>query len=183
MKGTTRGAVWIVRAAFVAALAVELFALHFPAPDGVTRTGRAGDVNRAWSTAGDVARAGGRFVPDAVDAVLDPFVDDKLAHFVLFLPLGVLAAAERRLHGPLGRRRVAAILLGLVLYAIAGELAQGLFGRFPELGDCVANALGALVGVGAVALFTRAPAPRAALAEVRYNRERSGDGSLGEELR
>ena len=33
MSSKTRGAVWIVRAAFLAALGVELLAIHFPAPD------------------------------------------------------------------------------------------------------------------------------------------------------
>lgn len=157
MSRQTRGAVWIVRLALLAALAVELVALHFPAPDRDQPAG----VNDAWSAAGDVGRAGGRFVPDAVDAILDPLVDDKTAHFVLFLPLGVLAAMERRLHGPLTRRRAGALAFALIAYALFGELAQGLFGRYPELGDWIANALGALAGIGAVALFTRAPRPEA----------------------
>ncbi|MCA9606915.1 MAG: hypothetical protein KC619_15015, partial [Myxococcales bacterium] len=78
MSSKTRGAVWIVRAAFLAALGVELLAIHFPAPDDSQPDG----VNDAWSTAGRVGRAGGRLVPDFVDAMLDPLIDDKTAHFV-----------------------------------------------------------------------------------------------------
>lgn len=156
MSRQTRGAVWVVRAAFLAALGVELLAIHFPAPDD----SQPERVNDAWSTAGRIARSGSRFVPDFVDAILDPLIDDKTAHFVLFLPLGILATAERRLHGSLTWRRLAKIAFALSAYALFGELAQGLYGRYPELGDWIANTLGVLTGVGGVALVTRSPAVR-----------------------
>ncbi|MBX3271203.1 MAG: VanZ family protein [Sandaracinaceae bacterium] len=158
MSRTTRGAVWIVRAALALALGVELLVLHFPVPEAVDRP-RQRDVRGAWEAAARVGRAGGRFVPAALEPVLEPIPGDKAAHFLLFLPLGVLAAAERRLHGPLGVRRAALVTFALVLYAVAGELAQ-VFGRQAEVLDALANALGAIAGVSFVAVFTRPPRAR-----------------------
>ena len=159
MSRRTRGGGPIVRAAFVLALGVELLVLHFPVPEAVDRP-RQRDVRGAWETAARVGRAGGRLVPPALDPWLEPIPGDKAAHFLLFLPLGVLAAAERRRHAPLGLRRAGLVTLALVLYAAAGEVAQGIYGRQAELLDAVANALGAICGVSFVAVFTRPPRGR-----------------------
>ena len=162
MSRRTRVAVWLVRAAFVSALGLELLALHFPTPSGVDEASRA-DVRGAWAVAGRVGRAGGRFIPDA----LDPLFDDKAAHFLLFLPLGMLIAIERRLHGPLTLRMAGALVLGLGLYAALGEASQAIGGRYAEVGDWVANALGGLVGIALVVIGTRAPRRPAAPAVAR----------------
>jgi len=156
VSSRTKGAVWAVRLAFLGALAVELAALHFPAPSGVSEERRA-DVEGAWSAVGRVGRAGAERVPDALTSLIAPIADDKTIHVLLFLPLGLLAATERRLHGPLTWRTVGLLLLGLTLYAAIGEATQVLGGRYADLGDWVANTLGALVGIGATALFTRPP--------------------------
>ncbi|MCB9597055.1 MAG: hypothetical protein H6719_30305 [Sandaracinaceae bacterium] len=156
MSHRTRVAVWFVRGVFALALGLELLALHFPAPSGVDESRRS-EVRGAWTTAGRVARALGRFVPDALDPILEPLVDDKTAHFVLFLPLGTLAAAERRLHGPLTLRIVATLTAALLIYAVIGEASQTWLGRIADPLDCVANALGGLVGIAFVAVVTRSP--------------------------
>lgn len=156
MSRRTKGAVWVVRLAFLGALAIELVALHFPAPSGVSEERRA-DVEGAWTAVGRAGRAGARHVPDTVTALVAPIVDDKTIHVLLFLPLGLLAATERRLHGPLTWRVAGLLMLGLTIYAAIGEATQVLGGRYPDPGDWLANAVGALLGIGATALFTRSP--------------------------
>ena len=86
-------------------------------------------------------------------ATLSPSVsaggmDDQLAHFILFFPLGLggalwMAQLDR---ASLGRSRLA--VLGVVLaFAAATEIGQGFVGRDPSFGDFVADAAGASAGV------------------------------------
>jgi len=153
--------IWLVRAAFVSALGLELLVLHFPAPSGVGPSAEE-DVRGAWHLAGRVARAGvevaREVVPEVVRNAVAPLVSDKTLHFLLFLPLGVLAALERRLHGPLSGGTVLRLLLGLAVYAALGEASQVLGGRIVDLGDFVANVAGGIAGVLMIAL-PGAPAP------------------------
>lgn len=70
---------------------------------------------------------------------------DKVAHFLAYAALGAAAAwAQLALFT---KRRVTA--LALALYGILLEIIQGLGGvRSPEVADAVANALGAISGLG-----------------------------------
>lgn len=85
---------------------------------------------------------------------------DKIAHFLAYAALGASAAlAQVRLAG-----RALYAVAGLALYGAALEGVQGLMGvRFPELGDALANSLGAAVGFPAATLtmarLARRPAP------------------------
>lgn len=155
-----RGAIWCTRALFAAALLFELIALHFPTPSGVSSDPEAAEAVRgAWSLLGRIARAGGRVLsevaPDGAADLLSPFLGDKTIHLLVFLPLGLLWALERRLTGRFTRRTLVLGLLGLTAYAALGEASQVFGGRFPDPGDFVANVVGAVLGVGVVALYDR----------------------------
>ena len=154
-----RASIWVVRGALIAALLLELIALHFPAPSGV-QTGSRERVRATWSVAGRVARAVERRTPELLLRIIEPIADDKTVHFLLFLPLGLLAALERRLSGRLTRRSGLLLLAGLCLYAALGEASQVLGGRIVDLGDFVANALGGALGVAMIAGFSSGWAQR-----------------------
>jgi VanZ family protein len=66
---------------------------------------------------------------------------DKLFHFlaffVLVLPLSMALTAQRFL---------GVLVLGAIAYGIAIEITQPVFGRSAEIGDVVANSLGAISG-------------------------------------
>jgi VanZ family protein len=65
---------------------------------------------------------------------------DKVVHFALYAPLGALLC-----HGFGGRAAWAAA--GATLYGVTDELHQAFVpGRFPDVGDAVADGLGALAG-------------------------------------
>ena len=165
MSRRRRVSLWLARAALVSALGLELLALHFPAPSGVRPAARE-EVRGAWTLAGGIARAAAAFVPDRLADAVEPLVDDKTIHFLLFLPLGALSALERRLKGASSARVAALLVLGLAVYAALGEASQVLGGRIADIGDFVANVLGAVVGVLGVGLATRSlRPPRRAVAE------------------
>lgn len=164
MSTRRRLAVWLARAGLGLCLAVELVALHFPTPSGVAGDPEAErSVRGAWTLAADVARWLAERVPDAVGAALSPLVDDKTVHLGLFLGLGLLWAAERRLCRALDARASALMIAVLVVYAALGEASQVLAGRVADPRDLVANVVGAVLGVGAVALGTGALRRRPAL--------------------
>lgn len=83
---------------------------------------------------------------------LNIVVWDKLAHVLLYFPLGLLVA---RLfgEGKITRRLGVRIGLGLLLFsamACVDEFHQSYIpGRFASFGDVVADALGGLLGMGA----------------------------------
>jgi len=143
-----------LRMMLLAALLLELAATHLPTPSGVGEES-AEDVRGAWSALGTIGRAAASFVPDVVGALVRPIADDKTVHVLLFLPLGLLWALERRLVGKLDARTAAILVLSLAVYAAVGESSQALVGRIAEVGDWVANCVGAALGVGVGYLLTR----------------------------
>ena len=89
---------------------------------------------------------------------LNIVVWDKLAHVLLYFPLGLLVAllfSEGKITKKLGVR----IGLGLLLLsamACADEFHQSYIpGRFASFGDLVADALGGLLGMGVVEAVRR----------------------------
>jgi VanZ family protein len=81
-----------------------------------------------------------------------PWAWDKLDHFTAYLVLAILA---RAIGLPPGRTVASAMALGGVL-----EILQGFTGRSPELGDFIANSLGAVAGIIASLIFLRLSGPR-----------------------
>jgi len=80
-----------------------------------------------------------------------PLINDKLLHFIGFTALGMVGIW--RLIGPprpVGATTALATLLGLAMYAAIDERTQPLFRRSCELGDWVADVIGAAVGIGIV---------------------------------
>jgi len=77
---------------------------------------------------------------------------DKVAHFAAYGALGAAAAwAQLAL---LSKRRITA--LALALYGVLLEVLQGIGGvRSPEVADAVANALGAVAGLGGAIMLAR----------------------------
>lgn len=136
----------------VAALALEFLVIHFPTPSGVAQSPEAASsVRDAWTVAGELGHAGARFVPDA----LDPILDDKAVHLGLYLALALLWAGARQLGGRLSGRGAAFVFMALSGYAAIGEAAQSFGGRIPEFMDWVANVVGAALGVALVATGSR----------------------------
>jgi hypothetical protein len=78
------------------------------------------------------------FAP-AEDVPLAPAGVDKLIHASLFLALAVTGRWA-------GIRRVV-LVPGLVLYAAASEVVQGMIGRDAAVGDWVADVVGVLLGL------------------------------------
>jgi VanZ family protein len=73
---------------------------------------------------------------------------DKVVHAATFALLGwLLATAWQRTAGRLTGRHLRAAWLAIVLYAAADELTQPWFGRTCALGDWLADAVGAVVGL------------------------------------
>ncbi len=68
-------------------------------------------------------------------------VSDKLEHLLAYVLLGLLATLRRRHWG-----HIALALLSIVAYGAAIEYLQPYFGRTMELGDVVADSIGALAG-------------------------------------
>ena len=73
---------------------------------------------------------------------------DKLHHMVAFAVLGLLVALA-------WRPRLVVTAGGVTLYGAALELLQPLTGRHAELGDVVADAVGAVLGAGLAVLLIR----------------------------
>jgi len=88
-----------------------------------------------------------------VYATLSPSVsagdmDDQLAHFLLFFPLGLGGALWMAQLDPAAQRRSRLAVLGVVLtFAALTEVGQGFVDRDPSFSDFVADAAGAGVGV------------------------------------
>jgi VanZ family protein len=73
---------------------------------------------------------------------------DKLVHVAVFAVLGwLLATAWQRSAGRLTARHFLAAWLVIVLYAAADEFSQPWVGRVCSLGDWLADAVGAAVGL------------------------------------
>jgi VanZ family protein len=142
-----RIALMLIRTVLVISCIATAVVLHLPAPSGVSADAR-GTVRSAWSAAGDAADAASPFVPD----VVTPLVSDKTIHFGLFVVLAALWASSRTLSGRWNMRGAMMIVGILSLYAGVGELAQIAEGRIADWGDWLANVLGAIAGVGVVAL-------------------------------
>lgn len=75
-------------------------------------------------------------------------VNDKVAHVLLFFPLGFGGALwMERLEAP-SQPRAALVVLAVVLtFAALTEIGQGLVGRTPAFSDFMADAAGAGLGV------------------------------------
>lgn len=68
---------------------------------------------------------------------------DKAQHFLAYAILGGVGWL-----GYQGRRHMVMLLIGLILMGAGLEAAQAFVpGRFPSVGDVIANSLGALVGL------------------------------------
>jgi VanZ family protein len=114
---------------------------------------------RPWPSL--LAWAGLVFVVSSIPLPQGPGVDlpiapDKIAHGVAY---AVLAGLAVRATSQLGRRRVvavAAIGAAIVYGALLENWQRLLGGRATELGDAVANAVGAVIG-GLVALYVCRP--------------------------
>lgn len=75
-------------------------------------------------------------------------MDDQLAHFLLFLPLGLGGALWMAQLEATAQRKSRLAILGVVLaFAALTEIGQGFVDRDPSLSDFVADAAGAGVGV------------------------------------
>jgi len=75
-------------------------------------------------------------------------VDDRLIHFLLFVPLGLGGALWMSVLDPAIQRRARLAVLGLILaFAAATEIGQGFVGRNPSVPDFIADAAGAGLGV------------------------------------
>lgn len=80
---------------------------------------------------------------------IETMSSDKLLHFLAYFGLAGIAVAA------LGRRRLVAIVLGLIALGGALEIAQGLTGRDAEWLDEAANSFGAAMGALSGLLFLR----------------------------
>ena len=162
MSRRRAAAILVLRGIFVAVWLTTLLALHFPAPSGVASEARQEDVRGVWRLFAWLGGIAGRFVPSFAEALFDTLFDDKTIHFGLFFGLAAPWAAIRRLKKTLDPKGAALIVVVLATYAAAGELAQALGGRVPELGDWIANVAGVVLGVLVVLPWRRVlPALRA----------------------
>lgn len=92
--------------------------------------------------------AWGELTPNPPDAA--QHIWDKTEHFTAYFGLAAMATL---VIGP--RRLLAWALLGVVALGALLEVLQGIMGRDAELGDVVANTLGALAGLAVAMLFIR----------------------------
>jgi hypothetical protein len=136
-------------------LLFSLAVTHLPAPTGVG-TSEADPSRRVvrgvWHTAGEIAHGladRGLRAPD----LLDPFLSDKTIHVAIFLGPGffwALALGDR-----VRTRAVGALFAALLFWAAADEGSQHLLAREGELGDWIANVVGATLGIACgAALWT-----------------------------
>lgn len=94
-----------------------------------------------------------------VYATLSPSVsaggmDDQLAHFILFFPLGLGGALWMAQLDPASQRRSRLAALGAILvFAAATEIGQAVVDRDPSFTDFVADAAGTGAGVLLGGLF------------------------------
>lgn len=142
---------WSIRLLLAATWLVAAVATHLPAPSGsgsdpATREA----VRGVWLVAGETARRVGAWVPDLVVELARPFASDKTIHLGISLALAMLWLAARAVATGTSRRASAAVVAALIVYAIVGELLQGMTGRIPDVGDVIANAAGAVLGAFAV---------------------------------
>lgn len=73
----------------------------------------------------------------------------KLAHFSIYLVLGILVMNAMRLSGMVGVRFVYVALLICVVYAVSDEIHQMFVpGRGPQFRDVLIDSSGAVVGIG-----------------------------------
>lgn len=84
-----------------------------------------------------------------------PYVD-KVAHFVAYSAFGVLLARAMAAGAPGGRRTIVAAGLIATAYGITDEYHQSFTpGRFVEVADAVADALGGFAGAAAFVAWSR----------------------------
>lgn len=87
--------------------------------------------------------------------------NDKVMHLTGFTALGLVTVwrlgSERH---PIGTRRFLAWFTVLIVYAVVDEMTQPMIGRSCELGDWLADACGAALGMGVGLLFRRVAARR-----------------------
>ena len=119
-----------------------LFVTHLPGPSAVGVSeedpGRLA-VRAIWSAFG---RAAHRLPP--VPQLFDPLRSDKTIHVAIYVVPAALWALS------LGRRlprRAGALLLACALWGALDEGSQALAGRDGQLGDWVANVVGAALGI------------------------------------
>lgn len=75
-------------------------------------------------------------------------VDDRVAHFLLFLPMGLGGVLWMAQLEPQAQRRSRLAVFALILvFAVATELGQSFVDREPDLSDVIADAAGAGIGV------------------------------------
>jgi VanZ family protein len=77
---------------------------------------------------------------------------DKMDHFTAYFGLASMATMVVGI-----RPRLAWAILVIILYGGVLEILQGFTGRDPELGDFIANSIGAFAGLAAAALLLRLP--------------------------
>ena len=92
--------------------------------------------------------AWGELTPDPPHAA--QHIWDKLEHFTAYFGLAAMATLVIGL-----RRLLVWALLGVVALGVLLEIVQGILGRDAELGDVIANTLGALAELAMAALFIR----------------------------
>ena len=80
---------------------------------------------------------------------------DKIAHFLAYGILGLLALRAALAHGGSWGRTIALTLAGIAMFAAVDEWHQGLVpGRLPDVADWVADMAGATFGAGSTMYFT-----------------------------
>jgi VanZ family protein len=81
-----------------------------------------------------------------------PFAWDKAEHFIAYFGLASMATMVVGL-----RPRLAWAIACVILYGGALEIIQGFVGRDAEVGDFIANSIGAFAGAAAAAALLRLP--------------------------
>lgn len=97
-----------------------------------------------WSALCIATHLPGRFL-----AGTGPIASDKTLHFLAYGGLGALLAASLRLLGLVPRHSVWVALIVAAMYGVLDELGQiPVPGRTAELGDWIADVIGATIGAG-----------------------------------
>src|SRR5688572_4922770 len=77
-------------------------------------------------------------------------MSDKTAHLLAYFVLGALLSLAVWMTSPRRRFTWAVVLVILIAYGSADEFTQAWVGRYPEVGDWLADSVGAAIGVGVV---------------------------------
>ena len=87
--------------------------------------------------------------------VTAPKDSDKLVHFLVYAVLGVLVARAKDVT-PRHYAQLAAVIIGVSLFGAMDEWHQGFIpGRFPGVGDWLADSLGGFAGATAFTIRPR----------------------------